>query len=164
MRKGLGHILKTSDRLQKLGTVPRRALLSTEKSEGCQGRTLSRRKSNVSIAGISSLQENLSTLTSTVPTSVNLRQEEHQASMMYSESVLSAEQYSHAISTEKHYVAPDHVQCVNVTGQKNKVYDLMVEDAEEFFASGVLVHNCRYALEPLMAFDDIAARLAALSG
>jgi len=30
------------------------------------------------------------------------------------------------------------------------VYDLMVADAEEFFASGVLVHNCRYACAPLI--------------
>ena len=26
----------------------------------------------------------------------------------------------------------------------------MVDDAEEFFASGVLVHNCRYALAPII--------------
>ena len=30
----------------------------------------------------------------------------------------------------------------------------MVEDAEEFFASGVLVHNCRYALGGMIKSGD----------
>lgn len=36
------------------------------------------------------------------------------------------------------------------TADLNPVYDISVQDAEEFFASGILVHNCRYALAPLI--------------
>jgi hypothetical protein len=35
---------------------------------------------------------------------------------------------------------------VRVTHIRGKVYDIAVRDSPEFFASGILVHNCRYAL------------------
>lgn len=44
----------------------------------------------------------------------------------------------------------DRVLTVCDTNEKNKVYDLEVEGAHEFVVSGVLVHNCRYSIEPLM--------------
>ena len=53
-------------------------------------------------------------------------------------------------NTAKPAVAADIVLSVCATGKRSKVYDLMVDDAEEFFASGVLVHNCRYALAPII--------------
>ena len=58
-------------------------------------------------------------------------------------------------STQKPFIAEDRVLCVRDTGTRNAVYDLMVEDAEEFFASGVLVHNCRYALGGMIKSGEI---------
>ena len=47
-------------------------------------------------------------------------------------------------------------------GIEKVVYDLTVEDAHEFFANGVLVHNCidatRYAMEPIMRHQFDLAR------
>jgi len=39
---------------------------------------------------------------------------------------------------------PVYVRSVS-TGGRGRVYNLTVEGAEEFFANGVLVHNCSYA-------------------
>lgn len=54
------------------------------------------------------------------------------------------------ISTKKLDFAQDRVLNVSPTMEKNNVYDIMVDGEEEFFASGVLVHNCRYALGPMI--------------
>ena len=45
----------------------------------------------------------------------------------------------------------DHVEVVICGNKEETVYNLTVEDAHEFFANGILVHNCdslRYALNP----------------
>ena len=59
-----------------------------------------------------------------------------------------------SINTEKRYVVPVPVRCVLGGGIESAVYDLTVEDAHEFFANGVLVHNCidalRYSLDGLI--------------
>ena len=52
-------------------------------------------------------------------------------------------------SMPKPAVAAAIVQHVSDDGRA-PVYDLMVAEAEEFFASGVLVHNCRYACAPMI--------------
>lgn len=56
------------------------------------------------------------------------------------------------INMQKSGFAVDTVQAVEVIGVAKKVYDINVEDQHEFFANGILVHNCidalRYALEP----------------
>ena len=65
-----------------------------------------------------------------------------------------AESLLQSTNTEKQFVVPVLVQCVLDGGTEKAVYDLTVEDAHEFFANGVLVHNCidatRYALADLM--------------
>ncbi len=52
-------------------------------------------------------------------------------------------------STQRPSAAPVHVLSVTGVEQRKSVYNLMVEGEPEFFASGVLVHNCvdasRYA-------------------
>src|SRR5262249_15960928 len=45
--------------------------------------------------------------------------------------------------------APVHVvssSCISGEGSKAAVYNLEVEGAHEYFAQGILVHNCRYIL------------------
>ena len=53
-------------------------------------------------------------------------------------------------NTQKGFFAASHVQSVTLTGTEKQVYDLTVEEQHEFFANGILVHNCidsaRYAL------------------
>lgn len=43
-----------------------------------------------------------------------------------------------------------HVISVSAVRDKFDVYDISVQDCPEFFAGGVLVHNCRYAVGPLI--------------
>ena len=61
-----------------------------------------------------------------------------------------AENCSRRTNTPRLDFVADRVLTVAATNDYSPVYDLMVEDAEEFFASGVLVHNCRYALGGLI--------------
>jgi len=37
---------------------------------------------------------------------------------------------------------------------RENVYDLTVEEDHEYFANGILVHNCRYAITSMMAVED----------
>ena len=69
--------------------------------------------------------------------------------MMLSGNALYAAERSSPTNTPRPKLVADRVLTVYDTGERNKVYDLEVEGAHEFVASGVLVHNCRYALEPL---------------
>ena len=65
-----------------------------------------------------------------------------------------AESLSLLTNTEKQYVVPVPVQCVLGGATVDAVYDLTVEAAHEFFANGVLVHNCidalRYSLDGMI--------------
>jgi hypothetical protein len=52
---------------------------------------------------------------------------------------------------------------VNVgNSQEKQVYDLMVEDCHEYFANGILVHNCidpiRYSLQSMTRTVQAPAR------
>lgn len=53
------------------------------------------------------------------------------------------------------------VLIVQEAGKASEVYDLTVDDCHEFFANGILVHNCidatRYALESDMAHNKVTA-------
>ena len=52
----------------------------------------------------------------------------------------------------RHRPVAGRVQTVVALGRADRVYDLTIEGAHEFFAENVLVHNCdalRYAVERL---------------
>ena len=51
-----------------------------------------------------------------------------------------------ATNTNEQKLVHANVGRVQKTNKIAKVYDLAIKDCPEFFASGVLVHNCRYAL------------------
>lgn len=63
-------------------------------------------------------------------------------STMSSAPVPSAASRSSSTSTARSRVAPVVVESVAATGKIEPVYDLTVEGEHEFFANGVLVHNC----------------------
>jgi len=53
-----------------------------------------------------------------------------------------AEQSSQSINTEKQGRAQDRVLRTYATGKRKPVYNLAVADNHEFFANGILTHNC----------------------
>jgi hypothetical protein len=61
------------------------------------------------------------------------------------------------ISTSRRNVAHVSVLSVNVLPMRVPVYNLTVEGAPEFYANGVLVHNCD-SLRYMCAELDLAAR------
>jgi len=65
------------------------------------------------------------------------------------ERALSAEPHSESADTHPRVPAHESVRVVSSPKPSGtaKVYDLTVEDAHEFFASGVLVHNCMRYIE-----------------
>ena len=72
----------------------------------------------------------------------------------WKESAKSAERLSQSINIPMLNVVPVAVERVTSGGIESAVYDLTVEDAHEFFANGVLVHNCidalRYSLDGMI--------------
>ena len=57
-----------------------------------------------------------------------------------------AERILRSISTVRADIVPRHVLRVREVRRSHKVYDAEVEDAHEFFANGILVHNSIDAL------------------
>lgn len=87
-----------------------------------------------------------------VLTLVGLRAATPVGLIMSSASAPSAEKPSQLTSTRESLTAPDRVLCVCAIGRiEPKVYDLTIEGQHEFFANGILVHNCwdgiRYGLD-----------------
>jgi hypothetical protein len=77
----------------------------------------------------------------------------NRASMMLIASVLLAARHSESIDTEKQQRARASVEVLSAVKLRSKqaagnaaVYNLSVDDAEEYFANGILVHNCLYAI------------------
>lgn len=62
--------------------------------------------------------------------------------------------YSDLTGTQSLFIAQDRVLSVDNSGIADKVYDLTVDGEHEFFANGILVHNCmdalRYSLTPII--------------
>ncbi len=64
-----------------------------------------------------------------------------------------ASQPTQVISTQKIATVPVLAQTVRELKRKADVYNLEVEGAHEYFANGILVHNCRYAMESMRPKD-----------
>jgi phage terminase large subunit len=86
-----------------------------------------------------------------VQTRVSQPQEEHQVSMMLSVLVSNVGWPSKLTSTATGPLAVGRVVSVLHGGNAARVYDLTVAEQHEFFANGILVHNCmdamRYGLD-----------------
>lgn len=99
--------------------------------------------------------------TSSVQTPVNQRGEEIKESTMSRESVPCAERYLSQTNIENKSLVVcnvEHVTSLKSVGER--VYDLTIEGQHEFFASGVLVHNCidaiRYGLDGYITRSGMA--------
>lgn len=87
----------------------------------------------------------LTALLDSAPTTANLPTGANKNSTMNCESAPSATETSFATNTSPLVAAPVHALSVEEHGWAD-VYNLQVEEEEEYFANGVLVHNCRYLL------------------
>jgi phage terminase large subunit len=169
MNHGVGGLMRcgststASGLLQRRGTPARKGGRSIAAS--ALWRTLSSflSRNSASIADEPSSLARPATATSSAPTHASLPTGASAGSMTLSEPVLSVARPLSPIASRPYGFAVDRVRCVRDTGTRNRVYDLSVEEAEEFFASGVLVHNCRYALEPMMKDRDYMARFLAMA-
>jgi len=108
------------------------------------GTTLTEKKNvnNVISGSLKSLQTQ-----DFVQTIVKPNGETQMESTMKHDNALIAEQISKQINTKKSGVVQKCV-LVNIGSKKisnENVYDLHVENIHEYFANGLLVHNCRYA-------------------
>lgn len=157
LKLGALFISKVFARLQKLGTLAKKELLSIEKSAQWHIKHLCLRKNNAGSAVKHFRQESLGIKIYSAQTPVSLQAEESQASMTKSEYAKLASQNSILTNTRKIKFVRVPVSEVSIIG-RSPVYDLTVEDKHEFVASGILVHNCidaiRYALDDFIHSRD----------
>jgi len=74
-------------------------------------------------------------------TIANLNSEEYQGSTISKENAVTAASNLHATNIQECKLVAIHVLPILGADLKN-VHDLTVEDCHEYFANGVLVHNC----------------------
>ncbi len=84
----------------------------------------------------------------------------HRGLTIFSASVSSVGRHSHRTNTTKPRAVPVSVLSVTVESEPRRVYSIAVSGQPEFFANGVLVHNCdalRYGLasEPILLSGQI---------
>ena len=136
---------------RKNGIEAKKVGRSIGKLVHCLISNLSLRLSNAKNAVGISILENLGILTNIAVTPVNHAFVESPVSMMNRGYVYSAGNYMSATSTAGTQFAAGRVLTVIEARKASKVYDLTVEGEHEFFAGGILVHNCidatRYAVE-----------------
>lgn len=139
-----------SARSPKHGTLRRKDWQSTAKLAHWRTRIFRGWKNLVRTAARLSSPASWGIRTSIVPTPASLPPGASLAWITKPAAAPAAGWCSSQTSMPKPAVAVSVVRAVCVTGERVPVYDLMVAEAEEFFASGVLVHNCRYACAPMI--------------
>ena len=162
------------------GTNPRKVMNGTSNMERMSHRTSSQSDMCANGAGRSFGKSPMGQ-TSSVPTSVGLLLEEHQASMTRTEFVNGVVRHSELTNTKRRAPVQEYAltrcvtrlsdiqstteliaQCkplkvisVENTGRREYVYDLTVEDAHDFFANSLITRNCldglRYGAEPYIS-------------
>jgi PBSX family phage terminase large subunit len=134
-----------SDRLQKNGTDQRKGKSGTESTEKIAGKTDNIELVNAKCA-IKNIERCMAEKPCFVAINVELNGDEILTLMMSKEYVKDVVRNLQSINMLKQDFAHESVV---VDGQKQKVYDLNVEDDHEYFAENILVHNCdafRYSL------------------
>ena len=139
--------------LQSLGTKVLQAMNDISNTPRSSALALIR----VSPASVSNAAVSLSlksTIINFVPMPARVHGEGRQESMTLSAPVQCVARPLQSINTLKNNVVLKPVQCVKDGGTEKDVYDLTIEGEHEFFANGILVHNCidalRYSLDGLI--------------
>lgn len=140
--------------LQRLGTHRLKASRSTGKSALLHIRALFQQKKNAFIVNQNSLQKRLGIKTYFVATNANQHIDELLALMTSLKNALNAAMNLPQTSIRKIALAEESVVLVRQAEQEANVYDLTIDKDHEFFANGILVHNCvdalRYAINPIV--------------
>lgn len=142
--------LKISDRVLQSGTGAKRGLNGTEntRENATSGTTKGNRASANNVERPSRLK---SPITVSAQTLAKANGGARMGLTTKSEFVSFVGNHSPQTNTAMCGLAPVPVDAVSNGGMRDKVYDLTVDGEHEFFANGVLVHNCidaiRYALD-----------------
>lgn len=136
-------------------------LNGTDHQKGASGTgqsgLLGQQASSPSTVSVSSAERSSAHLamgaTGFVATTVEQRQDAAPVSMMKLAPANDAAKSSPSTSTKRHGTAPVHVVAVFATTEKMPVYNLTVEGAHNYFANGILVHNCDALRYLVMHFD-----------
>lgn len=139
-----------SGHLQAHGMPRRKGLIFTGRMERLYGIDLSLGACFASTAIKNSCLELSAIVTSIAATHASQRRGGSLGPMMLNLSALSADAKRCAASTQGLQPVRARVLSVESAGIAKRVYDLTVPECPEFFAGGVLVHNCRYALAPMI--------------
>jgi phage terminase large subunit len=148
--KNRGNTAKGLDRLQRNGIQARKVWSFIGKLGRLVDNHLSQSHGNAINAEMYSLQGNQGIQIDFAAIPVNLLGEEHQVSMMKTDHALFAGSTLSSTNTQGPKLVPVRVESVCAITEKSPVYDLAIEGVHEFVAGGILVHNCRYALSPIM--------------
>jgi hypothetical protein len=148
--KNRGNTAKGSDRLQSHGIQARKVWSFIGKLGRLVDKHLFQLNENAINVGMILIPTNQRTLIDFAEMPVNLRGEEHQGSMMKPDNALFAGAALSSTNTQGQKLVPVRVESVCAITEKSPVYDLSIEGKHEFIAGGILVHNCRYALSPIM--------------
>lgn len=144
--------LMRSGRWLRLGMAPKKAWNSTGGLGSWFGNVSSLLRSSADTAESSSCQGRSATPTCIAQTLASRLHGGLLALTTKSAPAVNAVRSLFATDTPRHRPVAGRVQTVTALGKVNRVYDLTIEDAHEFFAENVLVHNCdalRYAVERL---------------
>ena len=147
----------TSEIKRKSGTLHRKGTNGTRNTpkNSILGISICQKKSALNVEKHSNLKH---ITTNFVQTLVNQRGDESRVLMTSRKPASYAERYLSQINIENKSLAVCNVE--RVTSLKSvggRVYDLTIDGQHEFFASGILVHNCIDALRYAMV-DYIKAR------
>ena len=152
-QKGLsynGNTLTESGHSQKHGTQANKVLHGTNKMEQSHISHLFQLLSNAYTVAKTSIQRNKDIQINSAQTNVKQPQE-LKAELIMSKEFALVEKSLQQTNIPKSKLVVGHVLTITSYGLCERVYDLTIEDKHEFFANGILVHNCidsvRYMLE-----------------
>lgn len=128
------------------GTEVMQDVLGTKNMGDALGKIVSLTPDHVNNAGVSTRVRSIASQIGSAPTNARALGGVLRALTTSTEYVPGVERNFGLTSTPRLHVVPDRVRRVFVEQTKQKVYDIQVADAHEFFANGVLVSNCLDAL------------------
>lgn len=162
-------ILTVLDRSQRHGIKAQKATRNTKKSAVFLTRSLSPNRKRARIAARCFCLMLSEIVTNFARTLANQHGGGNSISMTSRGCAPSAANSTRLINTAKPSLVLVPVQAVCAQSRPERVFDITVEDQHEFFADGILVHNCidalRYALSRLIrGGDPVAQMLDAFGG
>jgi len=150
---GCGNSRRLAGSMRRHGTAPRKGGDSTLRSASSLGRGLTKSAKPVKVAGGNIPPGTWPSVgLDSAPTNASRHGGDGRGSITNKGLVLTAEHLSRSTSTPAQPTAPVYVLTVIALHQREAVYNLEVEEPHEFFANGILVHNCLDALRYVVAW------------